>query len=221
MERPFIKIALFLVVAGIGCHFASSFAAVTPTQMKLSFEQSQAFRSWFIRIVKDQVVKGASPRWSQKDCAGLVRFGVYEALRKHDQKWLKASGTSIRDLPPEVNLAGEQTLLLNRWNLSEGKGFASFVPAIGIIQENSEFVSKDLNQARIGDLLFFDQGEDQHLMIWMGSYVAYHTGSESKKDNGLRSVTLDQLMHWKDTRWQPRIENPNFIGVYRISFLSF
>ncbi|MCM2277206.1 MAG: DUF1175 family protein [Oligoflexia bacterium] len=187
----------------------------------LNFEQSQSFRSWFVRIVKEQLARGPTPRWSQKDCAGLVRFGVYEALKPHDHKWLRANGISNQEFPPEVNLASDQQVLLNSWKQVDSKTRLPFAPAIGIIQENSQFVSKDLNQARPGDLLFFDQGEDQHLMIWTGTYVAYHTGSQSKKDSGLRAVSPGQLMNWKDTRWQPRSENPNFIGIYRLSFLSY
>ena len=36
----------------------------------------------------------------------------------------------------------------------------------------------------------------------------------------LRSVSLQQLMTWKDTRWIPDESNPNFIGIYRLAFLS-
>ena len=197
------------------CRFSSA------NEPKLSFAQSQAFRSWFVRIVKEQIIRGPNPRWTQRDCAGLVRFGVYETLKQHDKKWLKSNGIANQSLPPEVNLSADQQIFQNRWKQFGDKGFGSFAPAIGIIQENSKFISKDINQARLGDLLFFDQGDDQHLMIWMGSYVAYHTGNQSKKDTGLRSVSLDQLMHWKDTRWQPRSENPNFIGIYRLSFLLY
>src|SRR3546814_19327994 len=68
--------------------------------------------------------------------------------------------------------------------------------------------------------MFFDQGDDQHLMIWMGRNIAYHTGTTTPTDNGMRSASLQQLMNWKDTRWIPDAANPNFIGVYRLNFLS-
>jgi uncharacterized protein YfaT (DUF1175 family) len=89
-----------------------------------------------------------------------------------------------------------------------------------MIHRNTRFVSKDLNQALPGDLLFFDQGDDQHLMVWMGRTITYHTGMQTKSDNGLRTVTIQQLMQWKDTRWRPQQSNPNFIGVFRLAFLS-
>lgn len=34
-------------------------------------------------------------------------------------------------------------------------------------------------------------------MVWMGRYVIYHTGSATKTDNGMRAVSLQQLMTWK------------------------
>lgn len=90
--------------------------------------------------------------------------------------------------------------------------------AIKLVQFNSRLVGRDLNQARPGDLMFYDQGDDQHLMIWMGRSIAYHTGSSTPTDNGMRSVSLQQLMTWKDTRWIPDESNPNFIGIYRLAF---
>jgi hypothetical protein len=54
----------------------------------------------------------------------------------------------------------------------------------------------------------------------MGRYIAYHTGTTTPTDNGMRSASLQQLMTWKDTRWIPDAANPNFIGVYRLNFLS-
>jgi uncharacterized protein YfaT (DUF1175 family) len=94
------------------------------------------------------------------------------------------------------------------------------VSALGLIQQNSRFVAKDVNQALPGDLLFFDQGDDQHLMIWMDRYIAYHTGTVTRTDNGLRAVPVSELMQWKDSRWQPQSGNPNFIGVFRLAFLT-
>lgn len=194
-------------------------ASPAVAEVMLDEAQSAAFRAWFVRIVGEQLRQGPSPRWTQQDCAGLVRFAVNETLRTHDHVWLKANGVSNRYLPPELKLTPAQKTLRNRWKQFDG-GSGPFVTAIGLMQDNSRFVSKDLNQASPGDLLFFDQGEDQHLMIWTGSYIAYHRGSATQHDNGLRAVSVNQLLNWKDTRWQPRIDNPNFIGIFRFSFLS-
>jgi uncharacterized protein YfaT (DUF1175 family) len=195
------------------------FSAAVAAKPGLDGRQSEAFRAWFVRIVGEQLRQGPSPRWTQQDCAGLVRFAVGESLKDHDESWRKANGLSNRFLPPELGLAPTQTVLRNAWKRADG-ATAAYASAIDLIQENSVFVSADINQALPGDLLFYDQGDSQHLMIWMGDYIAYHRGSRSKNDNGLRAVPLHTLMNWQDTRWQPRSDNPNFTGIYRFSFLS-
>ncbi|MBY0414660.1 MAG: DUF1175 family protein, partial [Bdellovibrionales bacterium] len=176
------------------------FSSVVNSAEGLDFAQSENFRSWMKRIVEEQLKKGPTPRWTHKDCAGLVRFAVLEALKTHDQKWLKSNGLTNENLPPEVKLSVKQSDLGKVWNQTDSKELKHYVSALGLIQSNSTFVSKDLNQARVGDLIFYDQGEAQHLMIWMGNYIAYHTGTVTKKDNGLRSVKINELMTWKDSR---------------------
>ena len=188
-------------------------------EVQLSARQSELFRSWFLRIVAEELRRGPSPRWVHRDCASLVRFAVGETLRPHDEKWRKASGTGNNPLPPELTLSPEQQLLRNRWKTYEGD-YQAYVSAIGLVQGNTVFVSRNILEARPGDLLFFDQGDDQHLMIWTDDGVAYHRGEILPGDNGLRAVSLQQLLNWKDSRWQPRLENSNFVGVYHFSFLS-
>ncbi|MGC5704172.1 DUF1175 family protein [Pseudomonas sp. NFXW11] len=185
----------------------------------LDVQQSQVFRAWFVRIAQEQLSQGPSPRWYQQDCAGLVRFAANEALKVHDSKWLRANGLSNRYLPPELQLSEGQRALAQQWQQGGGKQ-GPYVNAIKLIQFNSQLVSRDLGQARPGDLLFFDQGDDQHLMIWMGRNIAYHTGTTTPTDNGMRSASVQQLMTWKDTRWIPDPANPNFIGIYRLNFLT-
>lgn len=193
---------------------ASSAASVA----MLSFEQSRVFRAWMVRIVDEQIARGPTPRWSHRDCAGLVRFAVAEALRPHDAAWRRANGVH-GPAPPDLDLSAAQLRLRHRWTLADGTESA-FVGALELVHANTVFVSKDVNQALPGDLLFFDQGDDQHLMVWTGPYVGYHTGSITASDNGLRAVPVQQLFTWRDTRWRPRPDNPNFGGVYRLRFLS-
>jgi uncharacterized protein YfaT (DUF1175 family) len=194
-------------------------ALLAQTVPALDAQQSQVFRAWFVRIAQEQLRQGPSPRWQQQDCAGLVRFAANEALKLHDAKWLRANGLSNRYLPPELELSAAQRQLAQQWQQGGGQ-VGPYVNAIKLIQYNSQFLGRDLNQARPGDLIFFDQGDDQHLMIWMGRNIAYHTGTTTQTDNGMRSVSLQQLMTWKDTRWIPDESNPNFIGVYRLHFLA-
>ncbi|WP_439125281.1 MAG: DUF1175 domain-containing protein [Pseudomonas rhizophila] len=211
IRRPGWVLMLALLLLG-----GQGFAAQTPA---LDVQQSKVFRAWFVRIAQEQLTKGPSPRWYQQDCAGLVRFAANEALKVHDQKWLRSNGLSNRYLPPELELSDAQRRLAQQWQQGGGK-VGPYVNAIKLIQFNSHLVSRDVTQARPGDLMFFDQGDDQHLMIWMGRNIAYHTGTTTPTDNGMRSASLQQLMNWKDTRWIPDAANPNFIGVYRLNFLS-
>ncbi len=125
--------------------------------------QSDRCRAWMSFIAADQIRRGPSPRWFHRDCAGLARFAVAEALRPHDLRWRRANGFSGR-LPPEVELRPEQASLLNGWTTLTGEQQA-FVTALALIQKNSRWLGRESAMARPGDLLFFDQGDDQHLMI--------------------------------------------------------
>ncbi len=186
---------------------------------RLTPAQSRIFRAWFTRIVTTQLRAGPTPRWAQRDCVGLVRFAAAEALREHDAAWKKANGLLAQSIPPELDLTPAQQGLRHNWRRADGSR-GSYVSALELVQENAVFRGQDCNLAQPGDLLFFDQGDAQHLMIWMGGYIAYHTGSSTPTDHGLRAVALRDLLNWRDTRWRPDAANPNFAGVYRLNFLS-
>lgn len=200
-----------------------------PVPGLLNGEQSERFRAWMAFIVAEQILRGPSPRWFHRDCAGLARFAVAEALRPHDERWRRANGYSGRRLPAEIGLTPDQAPLADGWQTLAGDRQA-FVTALAMVHANSRELGREVAMAKPGDLIFFDQGDDQHLMIWMGNWIAYHTGQashvvtgqtlEPSQDNGLRAVTLAQLLQWKDTRWRPREDNPNFAGFYRLAFLS-
>lgn len=208
-----------------------------PPVALLNAEQSACFRAWITFIVAQQYQRGPSPRWFHRDCAGLARYAVSETLRLHDARWRQANGLEGERLPSELRLHDTQSKELTHWVGLDGSR-QSFVTAQAMIHRNSQPIGKAPAVARPGDLLFFDQGDDQHLMIWMGRWIAYHNGqtpvaahrprnerrsagpAHANEDNGLRAVTLAELMQWKDTRWRPRDDNPNFAGFYRLAFLS-
>jgi len=192
----------------------------TAPTVRLDAAESRALRAWIVRIAEEQIRRGPTPRWTHRDCAGFVRFAIAEALTEHDARWRQAMGLGSRPLPPDLIPEEKRLALRHRWKRPDGSEGA-YVSAIGLIQENSVLVSHDVRQARLADLLFFDQGAEQHLMLWTGRGVVYHTGSPPRPgDDGLRKATLASLLQWNDTRWRPEPENPNFAGVFSLAFLS-
>ncbi|MGH8500777.1 MAG: DUF1175 family protein, partial [Methylococcales bacterium] len=175
---------------------------IAETPAPLDSTQSGLFRAWFLRIVAEQLRQGPNPRMFQQDCAGLVRFAANEALKVHDADWMRQNGLSNQYLPPELTIDAAQRGWAQQWQHGNGKT-GPYVTALKLIQFNSVPVGRDLQQAKAGDLIFFDQGDDQHLMIWMGRSIAYHRGATTASDNGMRSVSVRQLLKWKDTRWIP------------------
>jgi uncharacterized protein YfaT (DUF1175 family) len=203
------------VGAGVGAPGEESFVSA----IRLDAAQSRALRAWIVRIAVEQVRREPTPRWTHRDCAGFVRFAVAEALAEHDARWQRAMGLDGR-LPPDLVPEETRLALRHRWKRPDGSEGA-YVSAIGLIQENSILASRDVRQARPADLLFFDQGAEQHLMLWTGRGAIYHNGSPpAPGDNGMRTATLPALLQWNDTRWRPEPDNPNFIGVFSLAFLS-
>jgi uncharacterized protein YfaT (DUF1175 family) len=187
--------------------------------LRLDAHRSAIVRAWIVRVIQEQLRQGPTPRRFHRDCAGLVRFAVAEALRSHDDAWLSANGLSAQGLPPDVDLTSAERGALDDW-MRDDDARGPCVTADTLVRCTSRLVGRDVSAAQPGDLLFFGQGDDQHLMVWMGRSVAYHTGAETPSDNGLRAVTLDQLLRWRDRRWRPEHGNPSFLGVFRLAFLS-
>lgn len=185
--------------------------------LRLDARQSRALRAWILRIAEAQL-HSPSPRWTQRDCAGLVRFAVAEALAEHDERWRRSMGLHHR-LPPDLISAAAREQLRHRWRRPDGSRGA-YANAISLVQENSVHRGRDMHQAQAADLLFFDQGEEQHLMLWTGQGVIYHNGAPTPEDDGMRAATLATLLAWRDTRWRPEPVNPNFAGVFSLAFLS-
>ncbi len=210
----------WLGAVAAACLTHSAIAQDDAPLQPLDRTQSDAFRRWFVAIVDHQVQR-PSPRWVHRDCAGLVRFAVAEALRPHDTAWMHAMGWDTRRAdPPEVALRADQAGWRQAWRRSDGERGA-FASALAMVQHNTRFIGRDRTAALPGDLLFFDQGDDQHLMVWTGREVAYHTGAEpSGTDNGLRRLRWEQLLRRPDTRWRPEPQNPNFAGLFRLGFLA-
>ncbi len=203
-----------------------------PDSVELSREDAERFRNWFVRIAESQFVKPNS-YWNptERDCAGLIRYSYREALKKHDADWFIQSGISLdKNLPdigsysyPNVPFLGEKIFKQRKGSALELASFGTFADAETVFRFNTIFISKNIVEAKRGDLLFFEnRGEIRfpfHSMIVSDlaggePIVIYHTGD----GNILKRVPISYLASSKIFRISP--ENPHFLGVYRFSILE-
>lgn len=211
-----------------------------------TFDDRQNFRRWFAAIAEMQFYR-ISDEWKaeQRDCAGLVRFSIREALRKHDRPWFQRMGAEYEAVAPDVRAFSLETDPLGEklfrtdfgafqeGDLANGK-FSEFADTRTLKTFNAVFVSRDRRRAERGDLLFFYQPWVQkfpyHAMIFIGEpahdgeaaadWVVYHTGSSPTDEGTVKKVRLAVLDHHPDKRWRPVESNPNFLGFYRLKIVD-
>jgi uncharacterized protein YfaT (DUF1175 family) len=211
----------------------------TPDFLRLSDPADQAaFRRWFTLIAEYQAVRPKADVPAEiTDCASLLRFAYREALKRHDENWFMTSGIEIAEPPGEIrawsypHTALGTALFRVRPGAFEasdvGDGsFAQFADARTLVEHNAYMVSRDVQQALPGDLLFyrqFGQSSPWHSMIvtrvGAEAQVAYDTGTDHGKTGELRRVLLAELLDHPQPQWRPLPGNPNFLGVYRWNIL--
>ena len=211
-----------------------------------SFQGRDSFRRWFTAIAETQFYE-LSDQWNaeQRDCAGLARFAIREALRHHDRIWFQKMGPMYQTVAPDVksfdldhNPFGEKIFRTDFGSFSESDirngRFSEFADARTLKNFNVVFVSRDRREAQPGDLLFFYQPWVQkfpyHVMILLGQaqianngaqdWVVYHTGSSPTDKGTVKKVELSVLDRHPDPRWRPVERNKNFIGFYRLKILQ-
>ena len=211
-----------------------------------TFQDRDNFRRWFTAIAETQFYQ-LSDQWNaeQRDCAGLVRFAMREALRRHDRIWFQKMGPGYETVAPDVagfdldqNPLGEKIFRtdfgsFHESDLRNGR-FSEFADGRSLKNFNSIFVSRDRREAQPGDLLFFYQPWVQkfpyHVMVLLGSphiapngaqdWVVYHTGSSPIDQGTVKKVQLSVLDQHPDPRWRPVESNKNFLGFYRLKILN-
>ena len=211
-----------------------------------TFEDRESFRRWFTAIAETQFYQ-LSEQWKkdQRDCAGLVRFSIREALRRHDRIWFQKMGPAYDAVAHDVagfdldnNQLGEKIFRAEAGSFQEGDlrsgVFTEFADARTLKNFNTVFVSRDRRQAQAGDLLFFYQPWVQkfpyHVMVFLGAprvapngerdWVVYHTGSTATDDGAVKKLELSVLEQHPDPRWRPIESNRNFLGFYRLKILQ-
>src|SRR2546423_6440065 len=210
-----------------------------------TYQDRDSFRRWFTAIAETQFYQ-QSDQWNaeQRDCAGLARFAIREALRRHDRTWFQKMGPGYETVAADVgelnldnNPLGEKIFRTDFGSFQESDlrtgRFSEFADGRSLKNFNSIFVTRDRREAVAGDLLFFYQPWVQkfpyHVMIFLGparvapngnqDWVVYHTGSSPTDKGMVKKVELSVLDHHPDPRWRPLESNGNFLGFYRLKIL--
>src|ERR1043165_3031970 len=211
-----------------------------------TFEDRENFRRWVTSIAETQFYQ-LSEQWKreQRDCAGLVRFAMREALRHHDRAWFQRMGPAYEPVARDVggfdldnNPLGEK-IFRTDWGAyhdgdSRSTKFSEFADGRTLKNFNVVFVSRDRREAEPGDLMFYYQPWVQkfpyHVMVFLGTprvnpngqrdWVVYHTGSSATDDGTVKKVELSVLDQHPDPRWRPIESNKNFVGFYRLKILQ-
>lgn len=211
-----------------------------------TYQDRDSFRRWFTSIAETQFYQ-PSDQWNaeQRDCAGLARFAIREALRHHDRIWFQKMGPGYETVAADVgeldldnNPLGEKIFRTDFGSFQESDlrngRFSEFADGRSLKNFNSAFVTRDRREAQPGDLLFFYQPWVQkfpyHVMIFLGparispnganDWVVYHTGSSPTDKGTVKKVELSVLDHHPDPRWRPVESNRNFLGFYRLKILQ-
>ncbi len=219
--------------------FGDRFADGTPDFLRLTDPSDQAaFRRWFTLIAEDAAGRPtADVPHEITDCASLLRYAYREALRRHDEAWITATGIAVGAPPGEIGKwhYPETPVGLALFRVRpgpfaatdlEGGAFAQFADAKTLVEQNAFLVSRDIRAALPGDLLFYRQfghASPWHSMIvtrgGSGAVVVYDTGPDHGQPGELRRVLLADLLDHPQPQWRPVPGNPNFLGVYRWNIL--
>jgi uncharacterized protein YfaT (DUF1175 family) len=211
----------------------------TPDFLRLTDPADQAsFRRWFALIADYQAIRPkAEVPGEITDCASLLRYAYREALKRHNEAWFQTTGIEVVALPGEIRAwhYPDSPLGANLFRVRPGSfetadptngAFAQFADAKTLVERNATFISRDVEKALPGDLLFyrqFGQSSPWHSMIMTEAgpqaRVVYHTGPDHGSPGELRRVLLSELIDHPQPQWRPVAQNPNFLGVYRWNIL--
>ncbi len=213
------------LIAGLAVS-AAILAPSVSAQVRLADEFDRAaFRAWFVSIADAQFSRPAA---DVTDCAALVRHAFREALRAHTTEWQRQHGGIAAPAFPDVRRPPQPRGA--SWPLfrTAGGELAEFADAKTIVRFNARPIGRAVEAARAGDLLYFHQAgatAPDHLMIVVGAsasedWIVYHTGPDEEGAGDVRKTRLATLLQHPSPRWRPRVENPNFIGVFRLAILE-
>jgi uncharacterized protein YfaT (DUF1175 family) len=206
-------------------------------------QDRENFTRWFTFLAESQYY-AASPRTAPevRDCAALVRFAYRNSLVAHSPAWREDArlpfDPGFGDITKYHYPYGPLGKALFRTrpgpvgpdDLAQG-AFEEFADSATLLRYNTYRISRDVRAAVPGDLLLFHQAlqrEPFHTMLFVGrsyyqpqgsDWIVYHTGDIDGHHGEIREVQTSTLMRHPDLRWRPVLNNPNFLGVYRLEIL--
>jgi uncharacterized protein YfaT (DUF1175 family) len=216
----------------------------TPDFMRLdSPADRDAFRHWFTWLAEAQYFQPPAERPAEiGDCAALLRYAYRETLRVHHPGWAADARLPVVPAFEPVtkyervgrvlsgNLFRVRSGSFRPSDLNDG-AFAQFADAKTLWRLNCHRISRRLDAARPGDLLFFRRERNEetfHSMIYLGPshftrdgqrYVVYHTGPEGDDPGEMRRFTVEEMLRFPRAEWRPLESNGSFLGVYRWNIL--
>jgi uncharacterized protein len=198
-------------------------------QVRLADESDRAaFRGWFVLLADAAFYH---PPAEVRDCGALVRYAIREALRPHTIEWLRLARLPVPPALPDVvsrPVAMNGRLPLFRVAADPGAPLAEFADARSLVRWNTQFISRQVADARPGDLLYYrqlSQRQPDHLMVVVGpsrldpsaeDFLVYHTGPDDRGPGEIRKVRIADLQQHPAPRWRPVPSNGVFIGVFRL-----
>jgi len=192
-----------------------------PKVMKLHGEDAENFRSWFVAIALD-MVNNPHKDWNTKDCTGFVFYALKEALKKHDERWFKRTGYK-GPVFEDVKKYNYPDTPLGVDIFYDGEKFVPYVTGYHLLHDNVNFVSKEREFAKPGDLVFYFHPEDfifpYHVMIYTGNGFVYHTGPEIGNEGEIRYVRYNDMLK-ANLSWVPSPLNPHFLGYFRLKMIG-
>ena len=225
------------------------FADGTPDFLRLDAPSDQnTFRRWFVLIAEFQALRPQNEVSREiNDCAALLRYSYRNALRTHDAGWFRETQIEPSSALPSLEKyryphtpLGAALFRIRPGaflpeDLKNGT-FAEFADAKTLKDFNMHFVSRDIQAARPGDLLFYRQLEQDspfHSMIFIGrspwleqsdatsttDVIVYHTGPMASAPGEMRRLSVAELLQHPSPRWRPVPGNSNFLGVFRWNIL--
>lgn len=216
-----------------------------PDAAELIDETDRArFRQWFTAIAESQFY-ALHPDWPEirRDCTGLICFAYKEALKTHDDNWLKSfkylTNPAVADIKtyryPHIPLLGTAIFRTATGPFREqdlkNNVFQPVTTARVAMEYNCRFMGKELDDTILeGDLLFYryyiNERTAFHAMILVkkdagDGLVVYHTGPDGKQSGEVRKLRISTLNRHPDDLWHVKPNNPYFLGFYRFHILEY